>query len=48
MPVFVVGSMLCGVTQSMLWLIVARALAGIGGGGIVSIVWTITSGIVEE
>lgn len=31
----------------MLWLILARALAGIGGGGIVSLVWTITSEIVE-
>lgn len=33
--------------QSMLWLIMARALAGIGAGGIVSLVWTITSEIVE-
>ena len=32
----------------MLWLIIARALAGIGGGGIVSLVGTITSEIVEE
>lgn len=31
----------------MLWLILARALAGIGGGGIVSLVWTITSEIVD-
>ena len=31
----------------MLWLILARALAGVGGGGIVSLVWTITSEIVE-
>lgn len=31
----------------MLWLIMARALAGIGGGGIVSLVWTITSEIVD-
>ena len=31
----------------MLWLILARALAGIGGGGIVSLVWTITNEIVE-
>ena len=31
----------------MLGLIMARGLAGIGGGGIVSLVWTITSEIVE-
>ncbi|GJE87743.1 MFS general substrate transporter [Phanerochaete sordida] len=48
MLVFVTGSILCGGSQSMLWLIIARALAGIGGGGIVSLVWTITSEIVEE
>lgn len=48
MVVFVTGSLLCGISQSMLWLIIARALAGIGGGGIVSLVWTITSEIVEE
>ncbi|KIP11457.1 hypothetical protein PHLGIDRAFT_27930 [Phlebiopsis gigantea 11061_1 CR5-6] len=48
MVVFVAGSLLCGGSQSMLWLIIARALAGIGGGGIVSLVWTITSEIVEE
>lgn len=48
MIVFVTGSILCGGSQSMLWLIIARALAGIGGGGIVSLVWTITSEIVEE
>ena len=33
--------------QNMSWLILARALAGVGGGGIVSLVWTITSEIVE-
>lgn len=31
----------------MVWLVLARALAGIGGGGIVSSVWTITSEIVD-
>ena len=46
MFVFVVGSLLCGAAQSMRWLILARAFAGIGGGGIVSLVWTITSEIV--
>ena len=47
MVIFAIGSLLCGVAKSMLWLIVARAFAGIGGGGIVSLVWTITSEIVD-
>jgi MFS family permease len=33
--------------QNITWLIAARALAGIGGGGIVNSVWVITSEIVE-
>lgn len=33
--------------QNITWLILARALAGVGGGGIVSLVWTITSEIVD-
>lgn len=45
--VFAVGSALCGSAKSMQWLIIARAIGGIGGGGIVSLVWTITSEIVE-
>lgn len=47
MIIFVTGSMLCGGAKSMMFLIIARALAGIGGGGIVALVWTITSEIVE-
>lgn len=34
-------------TQNIQWLIVGRAVAGIGAGGIVSLVWTITAEIVE-
>ncbi|OBZ79039.1 putative transporter C3H1.06c [Grifola frondosa] len=44
--IFAAGSALCGTAQSIRWLIIARAIAGIGGGGIVSLVWTITSEIV--
>lgn len=33
-------------SQSITWLILARALSGVGGGGIVGSVWTITSEIV--
>ena len=32
--IFIVGSMLCGVSQDMLQLIVFRAIQGIGGGGL--------------
>ncbi|KAI0768563.1 amino acid permease ScVBA-like protein [Trametes elegans] len=45
--IFAVGSLLCGAAQSIEWLIIARAIAGVGGGGIVSLVWTITSEIVN-
>ncbi|KAI9509061.1 MFS general substrate transporter [Russula earlei] len=45
--VFALGSLLCGVARDLNWLISARALSGIGGGGIVSSVWVITSELVE-
>ncbi|KAF9498060.1 amino acid permease ScVBA-like protein [Pleurotus eryngii] len=47
MFVFALGSLLCGAAQNIIWLIVARGIAGIGGGGIVASVWVITSEIVE-
>ncbi|EGO30980.1 hypothetical protein SERLADRAFT_432641 [Serpula lacrymans var. lacrymans S7.9] len=47
MIIFATGSLLCGVAKSILWLIIARGVAGLGGGGIVSSVWVITSEIVE-
>ncbi|KII93380.1 hypothetical protein PLICRDRAFT_171143 [Plicaturopsis crispa FD-325 SS-3] len=47
MAIFAAGSLLCGAAQTITWLIIARAVAGIGGGGIVSSVWVITSEIVE-
>ncbi|KAF9015001.1 major facilitator superfamily domain-containing protein [Cyathus striatus] len=47
MSIFAIGSLLCGAAQSIEWLIAARALAGVGGGGIVSSVWVITAEIVE-
>jgi MFS family permease len=34
-------------SQDLKWLIAARALSGVGGGGIVSSVWVITAEIVE-
>ncbi|PPQ66125.1 hypothetical protein CVT26_010926 [Gymnopilus dilepis] len=45
--IFAIGSALCGSAKSIDWLIAARALAGIGGGGIVSAVWVITAEVVE-
>ncbi|KAF8845336.1 MFS general substrate transporter [Paxillus ammoniavirescens] len=47
MMIFALGSLLCGAAQSIVGLILARGLAGVGGGGIVSSVWVITSEIVE-
>ncbi|KAI0728583.1 amino acid permease ScVBA-like protein [Fomitopsis betulina] len=45
--VFAVGNAVCGAARNIQWLIIARAVAGIGAGGIVSLVWTITAEIVE-
>ncbi|RKP14949.1 major facilitator superfamily domain-containing protein [Piptocephalis cylindrospora] len=45
--VFTLGSILCGAAQSMLMLIVCRALAGLGGGGIMSIAMIVISDIVS-
>ncbi|KAI9359197.1 major facilitator superfamily domain-containing protein [Zopfochytrium polystomum] len=44
--VFELGSALCGAANSMIMLIVARAVAGIGGGGIFSLVMIIISDVV--
>ncbi|ESK98494.1 amino acid permease -like protein [Moniliophthora roreri MCA 2997] len=46
--IFAMGSLFCGVSQNVKMLIASRALSGIGGGGIVSCVWVITSEIVAE
>ncbi|KAI0040909.1 MFS general substrate transporter [Auriscalpium vulgare] len=44
---FLVGSALCGAAQSMTWLIIARAVQGIGGGGIIQLVQITISDIVS-
>ncbi|KAJ3895681.1 major facilitator superfamily domain-containing protein [Lentinula edodes] len=36
--IFLIGSALCGAAQTMVWLIVCRAVQGIGGGGIIQLV----------
>ncbi|KAI9345871.1 major facilitator superfamily domain-containing protein [Zopfochytrium polystomum] len=45
--IFEVGSALCGAANSMPMLIIARAIAGIGGGGIFSLVLIIIADIVK-
>ncbi|KAF7354722.1 Membrane transporter [Mycena sanguinolenta] len=44
--IFLVGSALCGAAKSMTWLILARALQGIGGGGIQQLVQVVIGDIV--
>lgn len=41
------GSALCGAAQTMVWLVVARAVQGIGGGGIIQMVQITVSDIVS-
>lgn len=45
--IFLVGSALCGAAQNMTWLIVCRAVQGIGGGGIIQLVQITISDIVS-
>ncbi|KAG6836786.1 hypothetical protein H0H93_003207 [Arthromyces matolae] len=42
----IIGSALCGAAQNMTWLIVARAVQGIGGGGILQLIMITMSDIV--
>ena len=43
--IFLIGSVLCGIAPSMTWLIAARALQGIGGGGLAAGAFTIIADI---
>ena len=43
---FVAGSVLCATATSMVWLIVARAFQGIGGGGLITLSQTIIGDVV--
>lgn len=45
--IFLVSSALCGAAQNMTWLIVCRAIQGIGGGGIFQLVQITISDIVS-
>ncbi|WP_394781728.1 MDR family MFS transporter [Undibacterium sp.] len=44
--IFVAGSVLCAMAPSMLWLIVFRAIQGIGGGGLNSLVMAIVGDLI--
>ncbi|KAF8121969.1 MFS general substrate transporter [Boletus edulis] len=44
--IFLFGSAMCGAAQNMTWLIVCRAIQGIGGGGIIQLVIITISDIV--
>ncbi|KAJ3066206.1 hypothetical protein HDU98_010479 [Podochytrium sp. JEL0797] len=46
--VFEVGSLICALAQSMNVLIVGRAIAGIGGGGLVPLAYIVISDITSE
>ncbi len=44
--IFIVGSILCAVATSMAFLIVGRAIQGIGGGGLIALAQTIIGDVV--
>ena len=45
--VFIIGSVLCALAPSLLILIIARAVQGLGGGGLISLAQTIIADIVS-
>lgn len=45
--IFLIGSALCGAAQNMTWLVVCRAVQGIGSGGIIQLIQITISDIVS-
>ncbi|KAJ2555322.1 hypothetical protein EV175_002296 [Coemansia sp. RSA 1933] len=45
---FVVGSVLCAVSRSMEMLIASRAVQGLGGGGIMSLIFVVVADVLSE
>ncbi|KAF8265936.1 MFS general substrate transporter [Lactarius quietus] len=45
--IFLLGSALCGAAKSLTWLIICRAVQGVGGGGIIQLVQITISDIVS-
>ncbi|KAN0140985.1 Major facilitator superfamily domain containing protein [Lactarius tabidus] len=45
--IFLLGSALCGVAKSFTWLVICRAVQGVGGGGIIQLVLITMSDIVS-
>ena len=45
--IFIVGSLACALAPTMFWLIIARALQGLGGGGLMALAQTIIADIVS-
>ncbi|KAJ1669585.1 hypothetical protein EV182_008689, partial [Spiromyces aspiralis] len=45
--IFLIGSALCGAAQSMIWLIIARGLTGVGGAGILTLAVVVIGDITD-
>eukprot|EP01112_Ceratiomyxa_fruticulosa_P007317 TRINITY_DN1896_c0_g1_i1.p1 TRINITY_DN1896_c0_g1~~TRINITY_DN1896_c0_g1_i1.p1 ORF type:complete len:572 (-),score=128.02 TRINITY_DN1896_c0_g1_i1:164-1879(-) len=45
--VFELGSLLCALSQNMIWLIICRGIAGLGGGGLMSSIMITISDVVS-